>query len=136
MTIVGIPLAFATCVLIALAALLFNLLCIGAAAATCALVYYILKGTWWTIRRIPYWVDDLKILRAKRKLMNLPLAHAHGSQMEQWNGKARCIQRSVEMVPQGYMPGPGELQSPPRVQMSSVEKKVLAGPATKLPEMI
>lgn len=135
MTIVGIPLAVATCVLIALAALLFGLLCIGAAAAACALVFYILKGTWWTVRRIPHWIDDLSFWRAERKLMRLPIAHARGLQLEQWNGKARCIQRPAQMVPQGYMPGPGELQPPPRAHVPPSTTKEPAGPATDLPEM-
>ncbi|KAH6718593.1 hypothetical protein BKA61DRAFT_260653 [Leptodontidium sp. MPI-SDFR-AT-0119] len=135
MTIVGIPLAVATCVLIALAALLFGLLCIGAAAAACALVFYILKGTWWTVRRIPHWIDDLSFWRAERKLMRLPIAHARGLQLEQWNGKARCIQRPAQMVPQGYMPGPGELQPPPRAHVPPSTTKEPAGPAADLPEM-
>ncbi|KAK0100195.1 hypothetical protein ONS95_008533 [Cadophora gregata] len=136
MTVVGIPLAFATCVLVALAALAFGLLCIGAAVGACALVFYILKGTWLTIRRIPYWIEDIKIFRAERRLMRLPIANARGLQLEQWNGQARCIQRPVQMVPSGYMPGPGDIQPPPKAHLRAVSTEKPAGPVGDLQAMI
>lgn len=136
MSVIGIPFAFATCLLIALCAIIFGLLCIGAAAGACALVYYSFKRIWWTIRQIPYWAGDVKDYWEMRKIMRLPVANARGRRLEQWNGKVRCPQTPVQMVPSGYMPGPSDIQPPPRAYLPPSSRKAAAAPGTDLPDMI
>ncbi len=135
MTVVGIPLAFATCIVVALAVLLFGLLCLCAAVGVIAILVYFVKGLCWLIKQVPIWIEDLKFRHAERKLLRLPIAHAHGVQLEQWNGKARGIQRPTEMTPSGYMPSLGDLQPPPRARLSLTSPKPAAGPSSDLPGM-
>lgn len=68
-TVVGIPAAIATCLLIGVCALLFAALVLAAAAAGLAAVFFILKFAWWLLSSTPYWIRDWRIRRAERRML-------------------------------------------------------------------
>ena len=140
-TVVGIPFAIATCVVVAAAVLAFAALVLGAAAGACALVFFFFKGIYCTIFRALVWIANAKRRRAERQLL-LPLARAPAvpvqMQMHMWARGIAGTQKPVQVVPAGYMPAPGELQAPPQAHVAPLSESSdsPAGPATALPGTI
>jgi hypothetical protein len=140
-TVVGIPFAIATCVVVAAAVLAFAALVLGAAAGACALVFFLFKGIYCTIFGAPVWIANAKRRRAERQLL-LPLARAPAvpvqMQMQLWARGIAGTQKPVQVVPAGYMPAPGECQALPRAHVAPLTESSdsPAGPATTLPGTI
>ncbi len=138
-TVVGIPVAFATCVLVGLCALAFAALCIAAAALGCAIVFFIFKGIWIVLSGIPYWIEDWRIRRAERKLLGgipgLPVTEVRqiplqARQLEMQDATPR---NSVQLVPPGTaITTLGALRLPPPALLPPVSIDIAAGPATSL----
>jgi hypothetical protein len=158
-SVVGIPFAAATCLLIALCAIAFGLLVLFFAFLGCILVYLIFKIIWSLLTRWPYWISQYRIHRAEERLLAglpLPVTDSRDFPTQQWTkkpGTQRPLQGvptgyvgtglfqaprcSVEAVPPGYI-GPDDLpQAPPRLYIAEqFTSKAPAGPATDLPRII
>jgi hypothetical protein len=137
-TVVGIPVAIATCILVAAAVLAFALACLAVAAGACAGVFFILKGALWTILRIPFWISEFRIHRAERRLFVLPVWQPQPQPMQHirrhHGGRIPLFpRRPVLLAPPGTIVQP---QVPPPVHVAPASKFEGAGPATALPGTI
>jgi hypothetical protein len=138
-TVIGIPFAIATCVVVAAAVLAFVALVLLAAVGSCALVVFILKATYYTVVRAPIWMANAKRRRAERELL-LPMTDVHTLavpgqlQMRIWARGIAGTQRPVQVVPERDMPPTGELQAPPQAYVAAPTDP--ARPATSLPGSI
>jgi hypothetical protein len=129
-TVVGIPAAIATCLLIAAAALAFAAVGIAAVAGVCAGIFYALRWTLWLILRIPYWISEFRIHRAERRVFRLPVSQPRPMQMRRQPG-GRAFQAHLGR------PGPAAIQVPPRARIAPpVSTEGGAVPATELPGTI
>ena len=121
-TVVGIPFAILTCLLVAAAVLAFAALCIAAAAGVCAGVFYTLKWTLWVLLRIPFWISEYRIHRAERRIFRLPITQPRP--MLQVRPDRRHIRPVViPAPPQAHIAPPDTTEDP-------------AGPVAELPGFI
>ena len=86
-TVVGIPVAFATCLVVFAACLAFAALCLVAAGAGLYLVFLILKALWMLCTRIPYWVNEFRIHHAEKRLFKLPITEKRNHSFR-WPGRS------------------------------------------------
>jgi hypothetical protein len=145
-TVVGIPFAIATCLLIGICALLFAALALAAAAAALAAVFYILKFAWWLLSSTPYWIRDWRIRRAERKLLvrfpTLPTREIrHISApigIPPWQPLFIAEEPQVDALSMSTARSAPELRPPPPVHTCVDHRPPTpqaAGPATLLPPL-
>jgi hypothetical protein len=139
-TVVGIPFAIATCILVGLCAIAFAVLCLLAVFAAGVIVYVILKSIWCLLTRWPYWISSFRIWRAERALLRglpPPVTSARDFPMAQWTGPKPGTQNPLQAIPAGYLGKIGLPQIPPQLhiaaQFASTEP---AGPVADLPGMM
>jgi hypothetical protein len=128
-TVVGIPFAIGTCLLIGAAVLLFAALALLGAAAVFACVFFVCKGIFCLVIRIPFWINEFRIRRAERRLFRLPVAEAPMQQragarpFQLFAGRAGARTVQLAIPPQTHI-------APPRLRQAP------AIPATDLPGAI
>lgn len=92
-TVVGIPFAILTCIVIGLAAIAFAAICLTVLIFILLFILYIFQAIWMLCTRPPTWIREWRISRAERELMRLPVV----------NTTAPIHQRVVQTVPRGYL---------------------------------
>jgi hypothetical protein len=128
-TVVGIPFAIATCLLVAVAALAFAALVLLGAAGICAGVFFIMKGIFCLAIRIPYWVKEIGIRRAERRLFHLPRSEVRAIQMQRWPRVRR-----FQPVPDRFIITTRQPQIPLQARtVPPITRESPAAPATELP---
>jgi len=129
-TVVGIPVAIATCLLVAACALAFAGLVLAAVAAVCAGVFYAGRWTLWFFLRVPYWISELRIHRAERRVFRLPTSEPRPAQL-QLHPRHRIIpaqQRRLGLI---------DIQVPEQAHIAlPASTESAAAPATELPGTI
>lgn len=138
-TVVGIPVAIATCIVVAAAALAFVFAVIAVAAGACAGVFYIFKGLLWFILRVPYWISEFRIHQAERRVFRLPVSQPRPP-MLQIPPRPRPGRRTPLFPPGDYgapTPTGSIIGQPPPVHLVPAAAELgKAAPATELPGMI
>jgi len=133
-TVVGIPFAIATCILVAAAVLAFALACLAVAAGACAGVFYMLKGALWVLLRIPFWISEFRIHRAERRVFVLPVSQPRPIQQIRLRPGVRVPifpRRPIVPAPPGTIVHP---QIPPPAHVAQeASTGGASGPATALP---
>lgn len=131
-TVVGIPFAIGTCVLVGAAVLLFAALVLLGAAAILACVFFIFKGIFCLLIRIPFWIDEFRIRRVERRLLRLPIAEIQTQHMQTRPGA-----RPFQVFSGRVISRPGQLPMPQQVHLPPPNLRPgPAIPATELPGAI
>ena len=131
-TVVGIPFAIATCILVAAAALAVVLAVTAVASGVGYVIFWILKGILWLVLRIPYWISEFRIHRAERRVFRLPVSEPRPvQQMRVRPGRRGIIVRAnigsntIVAIP-----------VPAQAHVAPPTSKEGAAPATELPGAI
>lgn len=156
-SVVGIPFAAATCLLIAAAAVALVLLGLFAAFLACLVVYLTFKLIWSLLTRWPYWISEHRIWRAERRLLRgeeLPITEARD--FPRWDGYLKKVGTqeplrstlgylgpppelkdcTIQAVPPGYIAVAETIQTPSRLHITErFSSDGRAGPATELPRL-
>jgi IBR domain, a half RING-finger domain len=123
-TVVGIPFAILTCIVVAAAVLAFAALCLAAAAGVCAGVFYLLKWTLWVLLRIPFWISEFRIHRAERRVFRLPTSQPRPMLQVRPNHRhGRPVATIIPVPPRAHI-------APPALRGDA------AGPVADLPGMV
>ena len=134
-TVVGIPVAIATCIVVAAAVLAFALAVLAVAAGVCAGVFYTLRGALWVILRIPFWISEFRIHRAERRVFRLPVSQPRPMlQVPPRGGRRAGIFPRYpprQLAPVATIVQPPPVHLPP---VTAVESET--APATDLPDAI
>ncbi|KAH6664236.1 hypothetical protein B0J14DRAFT_249408 [Halenospora varia] len=130
-TVIGIPVAIATCLVVALAALAFFALVILAALGSLALVYFIIKGAVRLTMLAPEAIAEWRRKRNSKKL--LPLSERQPIPLhEPWNigriSRREARQRQqpaqpIQLVPAGYYLSEDVLQAPEEVHLAEEKRE-------------
>lgn len=138
-TVIGIPFAIATCILIGLCAIAFACLVLAAAFVAGLIVYLILKCIWCLLTRWPYWISNFRIWRAERALLRglpPPVTSARDFPTAQWTGPKAGTQKPLQAVPAGYLEALGMPTAPPRLHVAAQFTSAIAVPLSDLPAMV
>ncbi|KAF4630625.1 hypothetical protein G7Y89_g7514 [Cudoniella acicularis] len=137
-TVVGIPVAIATCLVVALAALIFFALVLLTAAAILFGLYWLIRGSIMLLMRAPESFTEWLRVRADKRL--LPLSEREKIPVhDPWNiGRisrraARERHPPVQPVPAGYDDIEGQLQVPQAVHLAEERLPDSQIPASNIP---
>jgi len=134
-TVVGIPVAIATCIVVAAAVLAFALAVLAVAAGVGAGIFYTLRGALWVLLRIPFWISEFKIHHAERRVFRLPISQPRPMQQfpprDGWRGGI-----FPRYPPRHLAPAATIVQPPPAHLPPATPDESAAAPARDLPGAI
>jgi hypothetical protein len=136
-TVVGIPVAIVTCIVVAAAVLAFALAVVAVAAGACAGIFYTLKWALWVLLRIPFWISEFRIHQAERRVFQLPVSQPRPMQ-QIGHGRHRPGRRHIfpRYPPRRFTPVATIVQPPPAYLPPATVIEEAAAPATELPGAI